>query len=445
MPQSMPATRCLNLRVVIVEPFSAGHRPSYVRWSALAFLSAGIDVTIVGSESLIRHPEIEELQSARENQKENSCVAIAIDAPAVATSHRGRFGQWRFELRMRKWLETAYAAARPSPRDDIVFVPYLDYCFHATAVLGSPFGATPWCGITMRTEFVGNHDQTSAQMKARHVLLRRILANRTTRAIFSIDPRSETELRRRSNNPRYSKLQYLPDPAELESLPNYQQARSELGIAPQEKVLLLFGSIDLRKGLAEMIRGVMATPNPTAWRVIVAGKKTQSAVEALARWREIAKESDFSIYDIDGVVASCDIPRLFASADVVWVAYPGHKAMSGVLIQAAFAGKPVIAQSQTLIGDLVSDAGIGIACDVHQPRAVAAALEDAISPALRNAARAYGPVRFRDHTPKMFGARVLQAAIPPQARGDVSATNTDLLPAQGSLHANSQRPAVRRY
>src|SRR5215831_6474449 len=130
------------MRIAIIEPFSAGHRASYVRWLTLAFLNADMNVTIVGGAELLKHPEVANLQMRATPSQPSRCVQIEVTVPPAATKRRGRFAMLRSEFRMRNWFESAYLSAVPVPRNDVVFVPYLDYCFHAIAMLGSPFRNT---------------------------------------------------------------------------------------------------------------------------------------------------------------------------------------------------------------------------------------------------------------------------------------------------------------
>jgi glycosyltransferase involved in cell wall biosynthesis len=284
----------------------------------------------------------------------------------------------------------------------------MDYCFHAIAALGSPFGSTPWCGITMRTEFAEHGDGENMRLAMRHVLLRRMLSEHTTRAVFSIDPRSQLELKRRASDRRYAKLRYLADPAELDPLPDRDTARSEFSIGRSQKALLLFGSSDLRKGLEEMLRGVAATKDPSEWTILIAGKQTDAAAETIAQWRSATDREPLSLRIVDGVVASSDVPRLFAAADAVWIGYPNHAAMSGVLVQAAMAGKPLIAQAGSLLGEIVTRTQMGVACDVTRANSVATALGKVSTEQVAAAAR-LGPEKFSAHTTQAFGQCIVQA------------------------------------
>ena len=48
----------------------------------------------------------------------------------------------------RQLLGDFYGLALKRSRIDFVLLPYLDYCTYALSVAGSPFGSTPWGGLS---------------------------------------------------------------------------------------------------------------------------------------------------------------------------------------------------------------------------------------------------------------------------------------------------------
>jgi hypothetical protein len=86
--------------------------------------------------------------------------------------------------------------------------------------------------------------------------------------------------------------------------------------------------------------------------------------------------------------------------------------MSGVLVQAALAGKSVVAHEGTLIAALAEQGGIGTVCDVRSPQAVARALGLAVQPDRLAAAQAAGPLSFAAHRPTNAAQAFMQALLP---------------------------------
>jgi glycosyltransferase involved in cell wall biosynthesis len=71
------------------------------------------------------------------------------------------------------------------------------------------------------------------------------------------------------------------------------------------------------------------------------------------------------------------IQDAIASSDLTLVAYRHHVGSSGVLIRAAAAGVPVVAQRWGLMGRYVADRRLGLAVDPGNAPALASAIEHA--------------------------------------------------------------------
>ena len=113
-----------------------------------------------------------------------------VDPPAQAS--RGRLGSVSY-VRFLRYFQHMYRSVSREHGVVLVIVPYVDYFFYALPFLGSPFGATPWIGITMRATF---HHHRSAyvrragrsSMRSRRSLFRRALRTPGLRTLLTIDP-----------------------------------------------------------------------------------------------------------------------------------------------------------------------------------------------------------------------------------------------------------------
>jgi len=390
-------------RAVILEPGATGHRPTYVRWIAKGFLASAIPVAVVGPSELLQHPDLAGLAAG------NGATAarfVQIAAPETRAARNSRLALWHNERALRSWYGAAHRAASPQADTDLVIVPYLDNCFHAIAALGSPFAATEWCGITMRTEFPNSGERETTP--ARTALLARILAQKGLRTLWSIDPRSHAYAGDRGvdGGPKWHKLRYLPDPSDMAASQTRHDARRSLSLSDESNVVLLYGSIDPRKGLEELLRGAASLSNTRKWTIIIAGQQTAEGADIVSRWSARAHAIGFELRALASRIDSSLTATLFAAADVIWTGYPNHKGMSGVLVQAAFCGKPVIGHCSGLVGELLRSSGIGVSCDVNAPREVSAALESAVDPRLAELAQLNGPRFFMQHRPEEFGHRL---------------------------------------
>jgi glycosyltransferase involved in cell wall biosynthesis len=230
-------------------------------------------------------------------------------------------------------------------------------------------------------------------------------------ALFSIDPSTREFIAERSTDRRWSALRYLPDRAETVPVQPRAQARETLGLSTDQRVVLLFGSIDPRKGLPELLEGVAAREDGHRWTVLIAGRQTSEARVLINAWRA-SHEPGPHLWIYDAFVNPSLAGTLFGACDVVWVGYPAHRSMSGVLVQAGLAGKSVIAHEGTLVAGLAEQGGIGMVCDVRSPQAVARALGLAVHPDRLAAARTAGPLSFAAHRPESAAHAFMQALLP---------------------------------
>lgn len=399
-------------RAIVLEPFATGHRPTYVSWITAALLRCDLDVHIAAPRLVLDHPAVVSLTDATRGSSRPGL--IEVDAPPVPSGRSGAFSLWRFERQMHAWLAHAHRSTGGVDGADLLVVPYLDYCFHYTAIHGSPFRGTRWCGITMRTEFPRQGLRMSARTALRIRLLQRMLGQPALHALFSIDPSAREFIAERSTDRRWSALRYLPDRGETVPVQPRARARESLGLPSDERVVLLFGSIDPRKGLPELLEGAAARADSNRWTVLIAGRQTPQARALINTWRA-SHESGPQLWIHDAFVDPSLAGRLFGACDVVWVGYPAHRSMSGVLVQAGLAGKSVVAHEGTLIAALAEQGGIGTVCDVRSPQAVARALGLAAHPDRLAAAQTAGPLSFAAHRPESAALAFLQALLPRDA------------------------------
>jgi glycosyltransferase involved in cell wall biosynthesis len=393
-------------RAIVLEPFATGHRPTYVSWITDTLLRSNLDVHIAAPRSVLDHPAVVSLADATRGGSRARLIEVA--APPASSGRGGALSLWRFERQMHTWLAHAHRSASGVDGADLLVVPYLDYCYHYIAIHGSPFRGTRWCGITMRTEFPRQGLRLSARAALRLRLLRRLLGQPALHALFSIDPFAREFIAERSTDRRWSALRYLPDPADMMAVQPRSLARESLGLPSEQRVVLLFGSIDLRKGLPELLQGVAALADGNRWTVLIAGRQTPPARDLINSWRA-SNESGPQLWVHDAYVDPVLAGKLFGACDVVWVGYPTHNSMSGVLVQAGLAGKSVVAHEGTLTAALAEQGGFGTVCDVRSPQTVARALSLAVHPDRLAAAQATGPLYFAAHRRASVAQAFIQA------------------------------------
>jgi glycosyltransferase involved in cell wall biosynthesis len=357
--------------VLIIEPNFTGHRWRYVEWVAHAYMEIGYRVLVV-TEAVNRRHEL--VQRIEHEQRPDLWVSFDYPAPHAAVG----LGSLSYVHYLRDF-RAAYEQARLGIEVKLVVVPYVDYFFFALPFLGSPFGTTPWLGITMRAAF--HHGQVGVKAPRRRLvnalkaqLFKRAARTGGMKTLFTIDPTLPQWCLRMPVQGRAA-IEYLADPFPDTAVQDPLTAKKNLGLGAGPHVLV-YGVITARKGIVELVRAcAQRCDAPT---LVIAGELDDETRAWLAQQ---ASHLAPPAVILDRYISSELELALFSACDAVWLGYKGHYGMSGVLVQAYRFGKPVIATAEGLIGwfckagdlgpvlDNLSAASINRALDrvLHEP------------------------------------------------------------------------------
>ena len=146
---------------------------------------------------------------------------------------------------------------------------------------------------------------------------------------------------------------------------------------PDGPVILFFGNVRKYKGLGDLIAAMPLVRQKVNARLVVAGTFFEPVERFRTQATRLGLELDRDVRLLSGYVPREQVPDLFALADVVALPYRAAS-QSGVIAQAALAGKPVVV---TAVGGLPEALdGRGVVVPPANPAALAAgivrALED---------------------------------------------------------------------
>lgn len=345
------------MHILISEVALSGHHANYLEHLALLFLSHGHRVTASVRDTELDHPTLTQLGD-RYPERFRAEPLPQTDILGRWLSTKGIVG-----AELATWWTLRRFFGHLDRRDpvDQVFYPYLDYCLHASALLGPPSGSIPWAGICMRPSFHLRRSGVVAPVpsfaKGKEWLFHRLLTAKGLMALFTIDELlwRDTSKTREDLVPR---LRFMADPASLGTTLDRTGARIRLDLAPDEFVILVYGAIDHRKGIDLLLDGLKGQHFQKRVRVLVVGKHTAELRQTLAH--------EPLVTCLDGYVDKATEEAAFRSADLVWLGYRSHYAMSGVLVLAAIAGVPVIATHKGLIGWMARENELGDVIDTEQ-------------------------------------------------------------------------------
>jgi glycosyltransferase involved in cell wall biosynthesis len=243
------------------------------------------------------------------------------------------------------------------------------------------------------------------------VLYRLMLRNPALERVLSLDPFFPAHAGKHYANG--GKVEHLPDPAhpEAKAVP----AGNDNGPKDTDRItFLLFGYLTERKGPLVVLDALeRLTPSTTAKIGVVMAGRVDPALrsrldERCTRLATLHPQLRLSIEDRR--LDQAELESLVRRSDVVLAPYQRFVGSSGVLLWAARAGKPVLAQAYGLVGHLTRQHRLGLSVDSSDPVAVAAAITQMaqLGPSSfvdLSAARAFAA----SQTPQRFAAAVLAA------------------------------------
>jgi hypothetical protein len=358
---------------LIIEPRRSGHHLAYLVELVDGAARRGLDVMVaVGTDS--SGDEIaERLRSA--------ITGVDIPIVRVQVSVDGGKARWplgRFVDAYRWWsfLARAYRAATAINRVEFVFVPYIDAALFAISVLGSPFGDTPFGGISMAQRFhLHRMGVTAVAQRAsgiRKHLFFRLLSTKGLRQLYVIDDTLEGFVRLERAN-LSDKIRFLPDPSRPAQPSAKDEARDALRLARGVPLIVVYGSLDQRKGIATLLRWI-AENKASPVQILLAGRVREEVLEILDTElaRRLASEQRLTL--LPRYIEEKEESLIFSAADAIWIAYDGVQSTSGVLVKAALYQKAVLYRDFGLIGRYAARYG----CPVPPERLGLPALPDGV-------------------------------------------------------------------
>jgi glycosyltransferase involved in cell wall biosynthesis len=349
--------------ILILDLSFAGHHTIYLENIAKAYLNSGHAVTIATLSTHLHHPMLAMLKAEYPSKFSASFVSdsglIEKARPYIGNLGREVLNWFIFRLK--------YSEVSANKKVDYVFIPYIDCCTYALGILGSPFSLTRWGGISMQNtlhyESIGFVVKPPKAMIFKKLFFSRLLNNKTLNALFTIDPffihYCDARFPRSRNH-----LNLLKDPAELIGQHTRESARKHIGIPEDAIVILVFGDINIRKGLDALIEGLVSMDVPRLMHIFIVGQQDNTVKDVFCSesFRHLMTQG--CIHVINEFVGSNYQQLAFAAADIVWLGYRNHFSMSGVLVLAARARKVVISSDKGMIGLLTRQERLGITVNI---------------------------------------------------------------------------------
>jgi glycosyltransferase involved in cell wall biosynthesis len=244
----------------------------------------------------------------------------------------------------------------------------------------------------------------------KEVLYRLMLRNRSLSRVLSLDPFFPAYAR--AHYAHGGKVQALPDPAHPPVEQTSPPARTGDFVPPGRVGFLLFGYLAERKGPLAVLDALGRLSPAIAARVAVlfAGRVDPGLRERLEqKCHQLKRERPELWLRIDDRrLDRGELACLVRQSDVVLAPYQRFVGSSGVLLWAARAGRPVLAQEFGLVGRLTRDHGLGVAVDSSDPAQLAREVTRMVECGPTNFINHAAARRFAEaQTPQRFASLVL--------------------------------------
>jgi len=398
------------MNVMVFQPEARGHHMIlYLRHIAREAVRRGWRLHLVTTHEATSHPAYRVVKGECGDRMTTSPVPDARYPRENPTA----LSLLAFQLRQHRIFAMAYRRLAATDRPDVVLVENLDHCDKAISLLGSPFGDAPFVGLQMAVRFhhrrMGVRGGASRQDRMYEWLFRRLLRVPTLRSLVVIDE-ALAEYTQRAHLAEKEKVRFVPDAASLSGKESREQTRQALGLLAEQVGVLVYGALSERKGLAELLAAVADERCPERIVLVLAGVRDAHVDDLLGGADARRLRAEGRLIDIPGFLDDAGEFRVFRAADVVWLGYRGFPGMSGVLVQAAVMGLPIIACAEGIIGWLAARYGVGKVVDVSRKNEVLGALTRLASdPDLRLAYGERGRRMAERHAPERFAGAIADA------------------------------------
>lgn len=397
-------------KLIVFELGYTGHYPAYIQHLAKYWceqeLPGRLDI-VVSPKFVQHHADVVDIASSCKHRSLNF-VAITPDEeasliPRKSSIHRAfrSFQEWHL---LRKYATSLEATQ--------CLVLYFD-SFQAAVASGAKLPC-PFSGIYFRptfhysdfTDYVPSLQDRVQQWREKFIILPRVLRHPQLQNLFCLDPFAIKHI---AQFPSKARAIHLPDPVQMYDVPEQHQLekfKENLGIQPSRKVFLLFGALyDGRKGINQLLEAI-STLSPTLCQKLCLllvgqmGGGNESLIQK--RIAEISQFLPVQIIIRDEFVPEQEVQLYFQSADVILAPYQRHVGMSGILVQAAAAQKPILSSDYGLMGGITRHWELGLTVDSTIPSEIAKGLtrfllESTEKLSARTKMKAFAEQNFAEH------------------------------------------------
>ena len=347
------------MKVLIIEPFSSGHHMAMHLKTIIRRLSAlDCKLALLSTHSAVKDKSY--LLVKEEMSKKIDHYFLPEFKSIKNTQIDLLLRQIKIWFILKKKISKIIKFNKP----DIILIPTFDWIIHAMAMLGSPFGNILFTGIYIAPK---HHSNIIAGRKSNfkdwlnNILFKKFIKIKNLKYLLTIDRAFYKYSKTKYKYLSY-KINFIPDFGLLhKNRSSKKEARLKLGINLNAKVILIYGSLSLRKGIKEALAVLYNKNKPKNLVVLISGKPDAEIIELIKNSKIDKLISSKQLYINFKFHNSFEEQQAFAAADAVWLGYTrGFLQSSGVLYQAIHSKLLIIAQTKGIIGMYAKKYKLGV-------------------------------------------------------------------------------------
>jgi glycosyltransferase involved in cell wall biosynthesis len=340
--------------ILIFEPDASGHHPGYLFHLINNYLLSDYQyhlIVLVTPDFSKKHPQI--LQKTASHKV--SWLEFTDSEYKEWKKPKNIFKRSVFEWELFCKYALKYEVAHG-------LLMYLDYLQFSILTQSPP--PCPISGILFRPTLV-NYPSENLKEKIdywrKEKFLKLVLNKKSVKNIFNLDPFATEYVKNKWST---SKMIFLPDPVHVyPSKSSLIRLKESLGIEEKRSVFLVFGSLDSRKGISEIMDAISTISKEKSKKgcLLIVGPWEENEKEGFdAKLKTISQLSDFQIITVNNFVEEENIQQYFEISDYVLALYQKHIGMSAIMVRAAASQKPVLAYNYGLMGKIIKENELGL-------------------------------------------------------------------------------------
>jgi glycosyltransferase involved in cell wall biosynthesis len=166
------------------------------------------------------------------------------------------------------------------------------------------------------------------------------------------------------------KIRLLPDPVANDLSRPSELSRKELSLPVNGRLVGCIGLIDERKGADLLIEAFCLAKIKPSDYLVLAGRHSESILKLLAL------KQNTQIISIDHYLSEKDLSLYFSALDLVIAPYRNSSGPASLVLNAAAAGRPVLASNHGWLGIIVRVFKLGSVCQVDDLAEFSTAIQD---------------------------------------------------------------------